>query len=102
MKRSWLLTNTEQKIIKKIGNLYIKQRNYWVSLLRKTKNAYYENLDETKVSDNLFWKTIKPSLSENFSVGERTSLSENGEIVKTEKGKAQVFNQFLGNIVKNL
>ena len=71
-------------------------------MFRKSKNAYYQNLDERKVSDNLFWKTIKPSLSENFSVGERTSLSENGETVKTEKRKAEVFNLFLGNIVKNL
>ena len=95
MKRSWL----HNKKLKKYNN---QTKNYWLSLFRKSKNAYYQNLDERKVSDNLFWKTIKPSLSENFSVGERTSLSENGEIVKTEKGKAQVFNQFLGNIVKNL
>ena len=63
-------------------------------MFRKSKNAYYENLDERKVSDNLFWKTIKPSLSENFSVGERTSLSENGETVKTEKEKLRFLTYF--------
>ena len=48
--------------------MYTKQRNYCVSLLRKTKKTYYENLDEKKVSDNkLFLKTIKPSLSEKFN-----------------------------------
>ena len=29
-------------------------------------------------------------------------MIENGEIVKTEKGTAEVFNNFFGNIVKNL
>ena len=76
--------------------LYAQQRNYCVSLLRKTKNVYYENLDERKVSDNKpFWKTVKPSLSEKFNARERISFIENGEIVKTEKGTAEVFNNFL-------
>ena len=45
--------------------LYKKQRNYCVSLLRKSKVNYYANLDEKKVSDNKpFWKVIKPSLSD--------------------------------------
>ena len=29
-------------------------------------------------------------------------MSENGEIVKTEKGAAEVLNNFFGNIVKNV
>ena len=76
--------------------LYAKQRNYCVSLLRKTKKTYYENLDERKVSDNkLFWKTAKPSLSEQLNARERISLSENGKIVKIEKETAEVVNNFL-------
>ena len=31
---------------------YIKQRNYCVSLLRKTKNDHYGNLIEKDVADN--------------------------------------------------
>ena len=39
---------------------YTKQRNYCVSLLRKTKTPYYSNLDEKNVTDNkAFWKIIK-------------------------------------------
>ena len=85
--------------------LYTKLRNYCVSLLiktKKTKMAYYENLDERKGSDNkLFGKIVKPSPSKKFNARERISLSENGEIVKTEKETADVFNNFLGNIIKN-
>ena len=41
---------------------YNKQRsNYCVSLIRKTKQHYYNNLDHRKVADNKsFWKYIKP------------------------------------------
>ena len=56
-----------------------------------------------KLFDNkLFWETVKPSLSKKISAKGRISLSENGEIVKTEKGTAEVSNKFFGNIVKNL
>ena len=72
-------------------------------MLRKTKKVYYENLDEKEVPDSkLFWKTVKPSLSKKFNAKERISLIENGDIVKTEKETAEVFNNFFGNIVKNL
>ena len=73
----------------KIRKLYTKQRNYCVSLLRKTKKASYENLDERKVSDNKLWKKVwkklKPSLSEKFNARERIRLSENDKTAKTEK-----------------
>ena len=83
--------------------LYTKVRNCCVSLFRKLKKAYYENLNERKVSENkLFWKTVKTSLFKKFNARERISLSENSEIVKTEKGTAEVFNNFFGNIVENL
>ena len=43
---------------------------------------------------------VKPSLSEKFNARGRIGLIENGDIVKNEKGTAEVFN--VGNIVKNL
>ena len=42
----------------------------------------------------------KALLSKKFNVKERISLVENGEIVRNEK--TEVFNNFFGNIVKNL
>ena len=49
--------------------LYKKQWNYCVSHLRKIINNYYAKLDEKNVSDNkLFWKVIKPSLSDKSCV----------------------------------
>ena len=98
LRNKYLNNNNEEN-----RKLYVQQRNYCVSLLRKTKKVYYENLDERKVSDNkLFWKIVKPSLSEKFNARERISSIENGEIVKTEKRTAEVFTNFFGIIVKNL
>ena len=55
LRNKFLKNNNEEN-----RKLYTKQRNYCVSLLRKTKKAYYENLHERKVSDNkLFWDIQK-------------------------------------------
>ena len=44
---------------------YKKQRNYCVSLLRKSKREYYGNLDVKNITDNkTFWKIVKPLLSD--------------------------------------
>ena len=42
-------------------NAYNTQRNYCLTLVRKAKKDYYNNLDHENVSDNKnFWKCIKP------------------------------------------
>ena len=42
---------------------YSKQRNYCVSLLRKSKSNYFGNLNDKNINDNkTFWKTVKPFL----------------------------------------
>ena len=37
---------------------YVKQRNYCVSLLRKTKKDYYSNVKDI-VNNKQFWRTVK-------------------------------------------
>ena len=81
---------------------YTKQRNFWVSLLRKTKKRY-ENLNEKFVVDNkLFWKTVKPLLSDNVAGKDEIHLTENNDLVKTDLETAEVLNKFFSNIVQNL
>ena len=78
--------------------IYVKQINYCVSLLRKSKKRYYENLDERNLMENkLFWKIIKPSL-----IRDRIHLTENGEVVKTELETAETLNNFFKSVIKNL
>ena len=81
---------------------YTKQRNFCVSLLRKTKKQYYQNLNEKSVVDNkLFWKTVKSFLSEKMSGMDKIHLIENNELIKNDLKTAEVLNNFFSNIVQN-
>ena len=43
---------------------YNEQGNYCVSLLRRTKKNYFNNLNEKALTNNkMFWKTVKPLFS---------------------------------------
>ena len=91
MKRSRLRNKYLKNNSKENRDWYTNQKHFYVSLLRTTKNAYYENWYERKTSDNkVFWKKIKPSLSKKLNAREKVSLSENAEIVRTEKRTAKV------------
>ena len=82
---------------------YSKQRNYCVSLLRKSKRTYYGNLNEKEVTDNRkLWKTVKPFLSDKCPSNEKVILVEEGEIISKDSEVAEVLNTFFSNIVSNL
>ena len=91
MRRSKLRSNYLKNKTDANRMLYKKQRNYCVSLLRKSKTNCYANLDEKKLSDNkLFWKVIKPSLPNKSCVKEQINLVEKEEILKTDFETAEV------------
>ena len=83
--------------------LYIKQRNYCVSLLRKEKKEYFIRLNEKDTTDNRkFWHTVKPFLSDKVKSREAIILVDNENIKSNENEMANTFNDFFSNIVKNL
>ena len=80
-----------------------KQRNYCVSLLRKTKREYYSNLDVKNITDNkTFWKTVKRFLSDKVTSTQKITPIENDKIVKNDNDTARVLNTFFSNIVRDL
>ena len=93
---------------------YNKQRNYCVSLLRKTKTNYYANLNEKDLTDNKqFWQTVKPLLSDKIKSSEKITLVEQretfdtdgniaDEIVNDNLKIAEIFNRFFSNAVIDL
>ena len=82
---------------------YSKQRNYCISLLRKTKKNYYSNLNEKKITDNkTFWKAVKPFLSNKTPSNEKITLTEKDKIIKTDSKTANVLNIFFSTIISNL
>ena len=79
--------------------LNAKQRKFCVSLLRKIKKRYYENLNEKSVIDNklflktvkLFWKIVKILKIEGKN---KIHSTENGELIKMDLETAQILNDF--------
>ena len=103
IKRSRQKNNFLRKKIKKPRKLYVKQRNKCVSLLKKAKKEYYQNLDEKNVIDNKkFWKTVKPLLSDKSVSREKINLTENEKMLTSESETAETLNNFFSNIVKKL
>ena len=48
---------------------YNKQRNYCVSLFRREKKSFFNNLDTKKIVDNKhFWQTVEKLLSRPFQI----------------------------------
>ena len=63
-------------------NVYNKQWNYCLSLLRKTQKVYYANLDEQDViDDKQFWKTVKPMLSDKIKSCDKIAFIDGEKIV---------------------
>ena len=80
-----------------------KQRNICVSLVKKAKRNYYENLDQKDVNDNKkVWATVKPLFSDKIKSAENTFLDESGEIIRNEVKVANVFNKYFVNMVPSM
>ena len=72
-----------------------KQRNYCVSLLRKSKLDYFGNLNEKDINENkTFWKTIKPFLSDKVKLTNKVTLIDNEEIIMDNFNTTKVLNTF--------
>ena len=83
--------------------LYNKQRNYCVNLLRKTKKEYYKNLDLTLIKDNKsFWENMKPLFSDKNKTRRKITLIEGDKIISNDAEVAQIMNEFFANAVSKL
>ena len=98
LRNQFLKTKTQKSKLK-----YNKQRNLCVSITRKAKRSYYENLDLKDITDSKkFWATVKPLFSNKIKSTEYITLEENGKIISNDKELARIFNEFFVNIVPNL
>ena len=103
MHRSKLKNIYNKKMDRVNWENYKKQRNFCVTLLRRTKKEYFQNLNVKDLSDNkTFWKTIKPYFSNKGLNSNKMLLKEKGELVSDEKQLASIMNKFFINITKSL
>ena len=101
MNRSRLLNKFRKKNTDQNKWAYKKQRNLCVKLLKRAKKTFYNTLDVKKVSDNkTFWKTIKPNFTEKTIKDQK--ITEKDTVILEESELAEVFNNYLENVVSNL
>ena len=82
---------------------YIKQRNLFVSPLRKSKRKYFNNLIEKNVCHiKKFWKVVKPLLSNKIIWNEKITINEDDKIIKSDKETAKILNELFSNVVTNI
>ena len=82
---------------------YKKQRNVCVSILRKSKKCYNENLDTKNITDNKkFWGIVKAFFSNKARSNTYITLNEDEILIKNEYQIANIFNTFFIEIGPNL
>ena len=70
--------------------------------MRQNKKKYYANLNENDAADNkIFWKSIKPLLSDKIKLNENITLVEDEKIFTQNIKVAADLNSFFSNVVKN-
>ena len=95
MKRSKLRYKYLHERTKEVKRLYNKQRNPYVSILRKNKKDCFGNLNNKIVTDNRnFWKAIIPLFSKKTFHKECITLKENNKTIKKNEELAETFNTF--------
>ena len=103
MKKSELKNKYNKKRNYENWSLYKKQRNYCLSLLRKTKKAYFEKLNIKEIGNNkTFWKTVRPYFSDKDNKSSKIILIENNIVIADEKRVSELMNKYFINITKKL
>ena len=98
LRKCYLKNRSEQNRLS-----YVKQRNYCVSLLRKTKKDYYANLNVKDIVDNKqFWRTVKLLFSDKTMSNEKITLVEDETVTTQDEKNAEPLNLFFSSAVKNL
>ena len=84
--------------------LYKRQRNYCVSLLRKEKRNYYNNLDlRIFESSRKFWQKVRPLFSDKQKSSiSNISILENNIVISNNVEVAEKLNNFFADSVENL
>ena len=104
MHRSKLKNKFNKNPTNENKRLYNQHRNYCVSLLKKEKKKYYNNLDLTIFKDNKkFWQKVRPLFSDKQKAIPRDIiLIENDVTISEKKDVAEKLNNFFIEAVDNL
>ena len=103
MRRSFLKHKYYKNGTDESKRSYKKQKNYCSRLYKKERKNYYANLDLKNVTDNkLFWKTIKPFLSDKGPKCSKITLVQDQNIISEDQQVSETLNNFFKNAVASL
>lgn len=103
MKRSYLKNRYLKDRIEANHSAFKKQRNKCVSLLRKAKISYFQNLKSSNICDNKkFWKSVKPLFNEQAVSSDTITLIEDNVVISEDSKVSEIFRDFFGNAVSSL
>ena len=103
MKRAQLKNRSQKHPTDENIEKFKKQRNFCVSLLRKVKREFYNNLDTKIMSDSkMFWSLVKPHFTGKSKQKTEINLIEKNEIVTNEEEVAEIMNNNFIDAVINL
>ena len=72
---------------------YKRQRHLCSNLLKQSKNRHFNSFNLNDISENkMFWKTIKPFLTEKNKTTNNIILTESNQTVREDKAICQIFN----------
>ena len=79
------------------------QKNFCSKLYKRERLKFYSDLYLNKITDNkLFWKTIKPLLSDKCLESSAISLVDNNNVISEDSELANTFNSYLEKTVIEL
>ena len=82
---------------------YNQQKNYFVSILKKEKRKYYNNIDLKIFKDNkTFWQRVNPVFSDKHKdLQPDIIIIENGETTSNKKEVGEKLNNIFTEVVNN-
>ena len=82
---------------------YNKQCNNCVSMVKKAKKEYFQNINLSEITDNKkFWKTISPLYSNKVKNNQKINLIEKNVLVTSEVEIAKTFKEYSDQIAPKL
>ena len=83
--------------------MYKKQKNFCSRLYKKEKRKFYNDLNMNNFTDcKMFWKTVKPFLSDKGNFSKKINLVEKDMMVSEDIEVAEILNTYFSESVNNL
>ena len=103
LKRSQLKNKKQKNPTQENIEAFKKQRNLTVSLVRKARKEFFNNLDPKIVNDNKkFYSVLQPHFTGKSKLKSKITLVENNEIISDDQKIAEILNNNFVDAVSNL